>query len=33
MSPTLHKILRHGADVMKAAIPLIGQLSEKAAKA
>jgi len=33
MSPTLHKILRHGAEVIKNAILPIGQLSEEAAEA
>lgn len=33
MSPTLHKVLRHGAEVIKHAILPIGQLSEEAAEA
>lgn len=33
MSPTLHKVLRHGAEVIKEAILPIGQLSEEAAEA
>lgn len=33
MSPTLHKILRHGAEVIEEAILPIGQLSEEAAEA
>lgn len=33
MTPTLHKILRHGATVIKHAIVPIGQLSEEAAEA
>ncbi|PZC78080.1 hypothetical protein B5X24_HaOG202615 [Helicoverpa armigera] len=33
MSPTLHKVLRHGASVVREAILPIGQLSEEAAEA
>lgn len=33
MTPTLHKILRHGAEVIEKAILPIGQLSEEAAEA
>nr|XP_022901971.1 uncharacterized protein LOC111414763 [Onthophagus taurus] len=33
MSPTLHKVLRHGAEVIKEVILPIGQLSEEAAEA
>lgn len=33
MSPTIHKILRHGAEVISSALLPIGQLSEEAAEA
>lgn len=33
MSPTLHKVLRHGAEVIKHALLPIGQISEEAAEA
>lgn len=33
MTPTMHKILLHGADIIENAILPIGQLSEEAAEA
>lgn len=33
MSPTIHKVLRHGAEVIKHALLPIGQISEEAAEA